>query len=116
MVLHYLEIVQSFGLSTLCDPFQQCGFLYALYSSASAQFSSQERGYTLPSLQWFTQDNVMWHFHEGIRSFADAGLREKGAGECTVNGEQKVLIALSTNVDVSPSTAQRVAAGLSQVG
>jgi hypothetical protein len=127
MLLFSQEIKPSFGLSTPCDPYQQSGFLYALYSSASAQFGSpdkeerstrnsgssddgHDRNSHNASLQWYTQDHVVWYFHE---EWQEVQMSAEGAG--TGHGRRRILTALSTTGAVSSTSAQAIAVKLSQV-
>ena len=89
MLLYYLELEPSFGLSTPCDPYQQGGFLYALYSSASSLFRDK------PPLEWYTQEHVVWHFHE--------------------NSDDKILITMSTCDKIATATAQTMMTKIMQV-
>jgi hypothetical protein len=113
MLLFSQEFQPSFGMSTTCDPFQQSGFLYALYSSAIAQFDSynkEDGSARVPPLQWYSQGRVLWHFHEHSQCATASG----GFGLSTAN--RRVLVALATSIDVSPRCAQIFAFKLSQVG
>jgi hypothetical protein len=120
MLLHSQELLPSFGLSSPCDPYQQSGFLYALYSSASAQFGpgGKENDISVPAsastsalspLQWFTQGHVVWHFHE-CNEGKPVGVGVGGG----VGG--RILTALATSDEISAATAQAVAVQLAQVG
>ena len=133
MLLYSQELQPSFGLSSPCDPFRQSGFLFALYASASAQFappsssSSSSSGGSGgssgtkggpdsarrdPPLQWCTQDRVVWHFHEEQQE-EEGEQRVVGGGKAA--GARRVLTALSATADLSPASAQAIAAQLAQV-
>ena len=115
MLLFSHEFVKSFGLRTPCDPFQQSGFLYALYSSAAALQGGNsksscagdtEKGRGVTSaLQWHSQGNIQWHFREETCSDDP---ESKGAGN------RRILIAMATSCSVSASTAQAISTALSQ--
>ena len=136
MLLYSQELRPSFGLSQSCDPYQQSGFLYALYSSASAQFGSEKQKDTTSTtppchcnvvapLQWFTQDHVVWYFHEmcqcpiqtqhtqtPLEQSSDEGnLAPVSLPMCT----RRVLTALSVSETITSASAQAMAAKLSQV-
>lgn len=136
MLLFSQEMKPSFGLSTPCDPYQQSGFLYALYSAASAQFGSQSQrqrqrqndnsistapecgchGHVLSPLQWYTQDQVVWYFHEVCQSLPQPQPQtEHGSNSGGGGGFRRVLTALSAPETLSPASALAVTAVLSQV-
>lgn len=138
MLLWHAAYSPFFGLSSPCDPYQQSGFLYALYSSASAQFGSQQADEMttaesgrdcLPPLQWYTQDHVVWHFHEvsvcppqaepnSVRGSSSKEIELSGGngnGSGSGGKARRVLTALSTSEAVSPATAQDIAAKVAQV-
>jgi len=114
MLLFSHEVVDSFGLLTPCDPYQQCGFLYALYTSSSAldapcrHESESSVTSSTSTLQWHSQGHIRWHFREeGVSSGPDVSNTE------SVN--HKILVVISISHHVCPCSAQIIAGNLSKV-
>lgn len=108
LLLFSEEFSPHFGLSSPRDPLQQASFLFALFSSASSLLSSSgcfstksgkeedrddKENECVESLQWFTQERVVWYFHK----------------------QKNALTAISVSNEVSYYTAQAIAKDLSHV-
>ena len=114
MLLFSQELEPSFGLSSInFDPYQQCGFLYALYSSASAQFDDQSSGekqkqrdtnrrVCTSALEWFSQEHVMWYFYEEWNAPAPPiPLSDPSTISSTSVKATRILTAVATTADLS---------------